>query len=98
MPSTSNVPPVFGDEIGGHVMSGHIMTTAQITRLERSEFNRMVWFALPPELKPYILSKGFVGLDGCSLTIGDITETKFNVHLIRQRSRYDDARWKHLVV
>ena len=72
----------FGDEIGGHVMSGHIMTTTQITRIERSEFNRTVWFALPPELKPYILSKGFVGLDGCSLTIGDVTETEFNVHLI----------------
>ena len=72
----------FGDEIGGHVMSGHIMTTTQITRIERSEFNRTVWFALPTELKPYILSKGFVGLDGCSLTIGDVAETEFNVHLI----------------
>lgn len=72
----------FGDEIGGHVMSGHIMTTTQITRIERSEFNRTVWFALPPELKPYILSKGFVGLDGCSLTIGDVTDMEFNVHLI----------------
>ena len=72
----------FGDEIGGHVMSGHIMTTTWITRIERSEFNRTVWFALLTELKPYILSKGFVGLDGCSLTIGDVTETEFNVHLI----------------
>ena len=72
----------FGDEIGGHVMSGHIMTTTQITRIERSEFNRTVWFALPTELKPYILSKGFVGLDGCSLTIGEVSDSEFCVHLI----------------
>lgn len=72
----------FGDEIGGHVMSGHIIATTVITRIEESEFNRTVWFSLPTELKPYILTKGFVGLDGCSLTIGAVTENEFNVHLI----------------
>ena len=72
----------FGDENGGHLMSGHIITTTRITRIKENDFNRTVWFALPDLLKPYILTKGFVGLDGCSLTIGDVTETEFNVHLI----------------
>lgn len=72
----------FGDEIGGHVMSGHVMATTTITRIDETEFNRTVWFALPAALKPYILTKGFVGLDGCSLTIGDVTDDEFNVHLI----------------
>lgn len=72
----------FGDEIGGHVMSGHIITQTEITRIDDSEHNRTVWFALPDAIKPYILSKGFVGLDGCSLTIGTVTDTEFNVHLI----------------
>lgn len=72
----------FGDEIGGHMMSGHIIAVTRITRIEESEHNRTVWFALPPELKPYILTKGFVGLDGCSLTLGNVTDTEFNVHLI----------------
>lgn len=72
----------FGDEIGGHVMSGHVMTTTEITRIDKNEFNRTVWFAMPSELKPYILPKGFVGLDGCSLTIGKVSEQEFNVHLI----------------
>ncbi len=72
----------FGDEIGGHLMSGHIIATTTITRIEESAHNRTVWFALPPELKPYILTKGFVGLDGCSLTIGSVTDGEFNVHLI----------------
>ncbi|MDO5639411.1 MAG: riboflavin synthase subunit alpha [Neisseria sp.] len=72
----------FGDEIGGHVMSGHIIATTPITRIEDSAHNRTVWFALPTALKPYILTKGFVGLDGCSLTIGEVTDSEFNVHLI----------------
>lgn len=72
----------FGDEIGGHVMSGHIIATTRISRIDETEFNRTVWFELPPQLKPYILTKGFVGLDGCSLTIGSVTESEFNVHLI----------------
>ena len=72
----------FGDEIGGHQMSGHIIATTQITRIDTSQHNKTVWLALPAMLKPYILTKGFIGLDGCSLTIGDITDSEFNVHLI----------------
>lgn len=72
----------FGDEIGGHVMSGHIMTTTTISRIEQSGRNHTVWLHLPPELAPYILTKGFIGLDGCSLTVGEVTWHEFNVHLI----------------
>ncbi|MFV2028793.1 riboflavin synthase subunit alpha [Neisseria sp. S1] len=72
----------FGDEIGGHVMSGHIIATTAITCIDQSEHNRTIWFALPQDLKPYILTKGFIGLDGCSLTIGEVNNDEFNVHLI----------------
>lgn len=72
----------FGDEIGGHVMSGHIIAQTEISRIERTDFNQTVWFRLPEALKPYILEKGFIGLDGCSLTIGTVTDDEFNVHLI----------------
>ena len=72
----------FGDEIGGHLMSGHITATTAVTRIERSGLNTTVWFSLPAALRPYILPKGFVGLDGCSLTIGQVSDTEFNVHLI----------------
>ena len=72
----------FGDEIGGHVMSGHIIATATISHIEHSAHNRTLYFRLPPQLAAYILPKGFIGLDGCSLTIGDVTTQEFNVHLI----------------
>lgn len=73
----------FSDEIGGHLMSGHIMTTAEICKIIQSENNREVWFKLQDASQiKYILHKGFVGIDGISLTVGDVTKTKFCVHLI----------------
>ena len=77
----------FGDEIGGHLMSGHITATTEILRIERTEHNTTMHFALPAALKPYILPKGFVGLDGCSLTIGSVVEDSFCVHLIPETLR-----------
>lgn len=77
----------FGDEIGGHVMSGHIMQTTPITRIESGENRRTVFFRLPENLRPYIFSKGFIGLDGCSLTVGDVGADEFNVHLIPETLR-----------
>ena len=77
----------FSDEIGGHLMSGHITATTEILRIERTEHNTTMHFALPAALKPYILPKGFVGLDGCSLTIGSVGEDSFCVHLIPETLR-----------
>ncbi len=72
----------FGDEIGGHQMSGHIIAMAEITRVLDSENNRQVWFRLPKELTKYIFAKGYIGIDGISLTIGDVEGAEFNVNLI----------------
>ncbi|MBS0908205.1 riboflavin synthase subunit alpha [Tatumella sp. JGM118] len=73
----------FSDEIGGHLMSGHIMTTAEIVKIISSENNKEVWFKLQDaSLSKYVLHKGFIGIDGCSLTLGDVVGNKFCVHLI----------------
>ncbi|WP_437611925.1 riboflavin synthase subunit alpha [Erwinia sp. V71] len=73
----------FSDEIGGHLMSGHIMTTAEICKIINSENNREIWFKpLDTEQMKFILHKGYIGIDGISLTVGDVTKSKFCVHLI----------------
>ncbi|OTA15847.1 riboflavin synthase subunit alpha [Xenorhabdus vietnamensis] len=73
----------FGDEIGGHLMSGHIITTAEIAKIFTSENNHEIWFRIQNKpLMKYILHKGFVGIDGISLTIGDVVNNRFCVHLI----------------
>jgi len=73
----------FSDEIGGHLMSGHIISTAEVSKILTSENNRQIWFKLQdPTLMKYILYKGFIGVDGISLTVGEVTATRFCVHLI----------------
>ncbi|SCK23717.1 riboflavin synthase subunit alpha [Vogesella sp. LIG4] len=72
----------FGDDIGGHAMSGHIMCTGEVTDVIITPDNRTVWFRLPVELAKYVLKKGYIGIDGCSLTIGDVQGDRFCVHLI----------------
>jgi riboflavin synthase len=72
----------FGDDIGGHSMSGHITTTVPIDQIIDTENNRTIWFNVPSILMKYLLAKGYVGLDGCSLTIGEVENDRFSVHLI----------------
>ncbi|WP_192459446.1 riboflavin synthase subunit alpha [Musicola keenii] len=73
----------FGDEVGGHVMSGHIICTAEVVKILTSENNHQIWFRLSdPSLMKYVLHKGFIGIDGISLTIGEVTRNRFCVHLI----------------
>ncbi len=72
----------FGDEIGGHAMSGHILCTAEVSRVIESDNNRQVWFRLPNQWMKYVFTKGYVGIDGISLTIGDVEGDEFSVNLI----------------
>ncbi|HDL7644694.1 TPA: riboflavin synthase subunit alpha [Yersinia enterocolitica] len=73
----------FSDEIGGHLMSGHIICTAEIAKIYTSENNRQIWFRVPSDdLMKYVLHKGFIGIDGISLTIGEVVGNRFCVHLI----------------
>ncbi len=72
----------FGDEIGGHSMSGHISLMANIVDVIDTPNNRTIWFELPQESMKYVLAKGYIGIDGCSLTIGEVEANRFSVHLI----------------
>lgn len=72
----------IGDEIGGHLMSGHIICTAPVIERISSEANTCLRFKLPETIAEYILEKGFVGLNGCSLTLADVTQDEFSVYLI----------------
>jgi riboflavin synthase len=72
----------FGDEIGGHQMSGHIICTAIVTEVIRTDDNCQIWFELPRQYRKFIFTKGYIGIDGISLTIGDVEQNRFNVNLI----------------
>lgn len=75
-------PLAFGDEFGGHLVTGHIDGRAKI--LERKEDGDSVRFVLesPPELARFIAPKGSVALDGVSLTVNDVAGDRFGVNII----------------
>jgi riboflavin synthase len=79
----------IGDEIGGHVMSGHVSTIAEIISVHESENNKAMTFKVDPVWMKYILSKGFIGLDGASLTVVDAKKDKgmFQVWFIPETLR-----------
>jgi riboflavin synthase len=58
-----------GAEIGGHPLSGHIDGTAELLAVETPPHNHVMRLAVPPALRRYVFPKGYVALDGCSLTI-----------------------------
>lgn len=58
-----------GDEVGGHIVSGHISATAEVSRIDEAENARDVFFTIAPQWLKYLPHKGFVALDGASLTI-----------------------------
>ncbi len=76
-----------GDEIGGHHVSGHVTGAVTIKNIETPTNNWIVTFSCSAEWMPYILPKGFIALDGCSLTIVDVGNDWFTVHLIPETLR-----------
>ena len=59
----------FGDELGGHMLSGHVSSTITVSRIESDDDNRTVWFVVPAEHMAYLMWKGWIAIDGVSLTI-----------------------------
>lgn len=72
----------IGDELGGHIVSGHVDGTADI--LARDDEGDAVRFTLeaPRELARFIAPKGSIALDGTSLTVNKVSGTRFDVLLI----------------
>ena len=67
---------------GGHVVQGHVDATCTITKREPDGASELVTFTLPPEHAAQVVAKGFVALDGVSLTVVDVSAAEFRVALI----------------
>ncbi len=71
-----------GDELGGHIVSGHVDGTAEITALAEEGGSTRVTFRAPDSLARFIAEKGSVALDGISLTVNAVDGATFGVNLI----------------
>jgi riboflavin synthase len=75
-------PLAFGDELGGHLVTGHIDGRARIIAREKDGDSMRFVLEAPAPLAPFIAAKGSVALDGVSLTVNDVEGARFGVNII----------------
>ncbi len=75
---------VFGQEIGGHELSGHIDDMVVVENIEQTSTNHIITLSLPSHINSYVFNKGYLGIHGASLTVGDLDRDNntFKVYLI----------------
>ena len=77
----------FGDEIGGHILSGHIMATGIIHSRVESEDQMTFSILASPSTHKYLTEKGYIAVDGISLTVGEVENGIFHLHIIPETLR-----------
>jgi riboflavin synthase len=75
-------PMRIGEELGGHIVSGHVDAVARIVDTRPEGDSVRFEFAAPPEFKKYIAPKGSIALDGVSLTVNEVDGARFGVNII----------------
>jgi riboflavin synthase len=77
----------FSDSVGGHIVSGHIHTTGHINQVEIHGDAKDIVIDAGADWGKFLFEKGYIGINGCSITLGEITEGRFIVHLIPETLR-----------
>lgn len=77
----------YGDEVGGHLLSGHIIGRGLVTYSESVGEGAQLKLKAPPSIQKYIQTKGYIGIDGISLTLGEVNENEFDLHIIPETLR-----------
>jgi riboflavin synthase len=72
----------LGQELGGHLVTGHIDGLARIVEIVPDGDSQRFSFEVPEHLAPYIAPKGSVCLDGVSLTVNEVSDRRFGVNVI----------------
>jgi riboflavin synthase len=72
----------IGDELGGHIVAGHVDGVAALKAREELTDMARLTFEAPPELARFIAGKGSVALDGVSLTVNAVQDDRFDVLII----------------
>jgi riboflavin synthase len=68
--------------IGGHIVQGHIEACVTVLSIQEDGIGQLVEIELPADLHPYIVSKGFIALNGASLTVVEAKDDRFSIALI----------------
>jgi riboflavin synthase len=71
-----------GDELGGHIVTGHVDGLSEVRAVESVGDSRRFVFALPADLARFVAEKGSVTLNGASLTVNAVTADSFEINII----------------
>jgi riboflavin synthase len=71
-----------GDELGGHLVWGHVDAVGTIVSIEDDGASRRFTFQSPPELMRFIATKGSIAVDGVSLTVNEVVDNRFAINVI----------------
>lgn len=72
----------LGDEISGHIVSGHVDGVAQVKEINPDGDSYRFVIVVPDALSKFIAAKGSVALDGISLTVNEVNDNEFGVNII----------------
>ena len=86
----------LGDELGGHIVSGHVDGLAVITSITPAGDSHVVWLEAPQALAKFVAQKGSVALDGVSLTVNAVKGNAFSLNIIQHSWEVTD--WGQAVV
>ena len=84
----------YGDEVGGHLLSGHIIGRGLVRYAQAVGEGAQLKIKAPPSIQKYIQTKGYIGIDGISLTLGEVVENEFDLHIIPETLRLTTLRSK----
>jgi riboflavin synthase len=75
-------PLALGERLGGHLVQGHVDATGKVTSVIRDGEAVLIRFEAPYEVMRYVAEKGFITVDGASLTVVDKNDTSFRVSIV----------------
>ena len=79
---------LLGGRLGGHLVLGHVDDTGEVMDVTAEETAHIMRISAPAKLMPYIVDKGFIAVDGVSLTIVDFDDFSFIVSLVAYTTEY----------
>ena len=86
----------MGDELGGHLLSGHIMGVGEIIERTSGDDHLDLLIDCPDNILKFVQQKGYIAIDGISLTIGEVDDGGFALHLIPETMKLTTIGGKQL--
>ena len=90
----------IGDELGGHIVTGHVDGVAEIVDIAEVGQSTNFKFRAPTHLSQFIATKGSIALNGTSLTVNEVVANRFQVNLIphtKRKTTWDELEIGHKV-